>query len=135
MGFSYRYDPRTDTLFVRGSAVLTSEDFVAGVTRLREDTGKIFPFECRRFGDYAAVDVFDVSQAALDQLFGPTWRPPSGRHAILMFRPFGASSFEIFLRRLLNNNCRFFTDRQLALDWLNEGVPPEMIVTASESRQ
>jgi hypothetical protein len=134
MGFSYRYHARTDTLFVRGSGVLTSDEFVAGITRLRADTGKAVPFGCRRFGDFAAVDVFDVSQPVLDQLFGATWNPPPGRHAILMFRPLGASAFEEFLQRLLDQNCRFFTDRQRALDWLNEGIPSEMIVTSLESR-
>lgn len=134
MGFSYRYDARSNTLFVRGTGVLTSEEFVAGIARLRADTGTVFPFECRRFGDYGAVNMFDVSQPVLDQLFGPTWKPPPGRHAILMFRPLGASAFEDYLRRLLSNNCRFFIDRQLALDWLNEGVSPGMVITMSESR-
>jgi len=127
MSWSYRHYPRLDMLVTHGSGLLSDRDYTVGVMALRQDATAIAA--TRRFSDYSQIDRFEVTEASLKTLQREL--PLPGRHAFLIFSPAGESVFEQHLRTILAGNLRLFFDRQEAVDWLNEDMPPEKVFSVA----
>lgn len=129
MPWSYRYIAPLDTLVVSGTGVLSDADYTNGVQALRGDTRSIGAK--RRFSDYTRVDRFEVTERSLEALRRS--RPLEGRHAFLIFSPLGESEFERHVRKILAGNVRLFVNRKEAVNWLNEGVAADMLISVADT--
>ena len=129
MAWSYRYLAHLDALIVSGTGVLADCDYVEGVHALRADARAVGA--PRRFSDYARVDRFEVTERSLDALQRPQALP--GRHAFLIFSPSGESVFERHVRKILAGNVKLFVNRQEAVDWLNQDMPREKLLTLADT--
>lgn len=129
MPWSYRYHAQPDALVAHASGVLTDQDYTEGVKAVRADTRAIAAG--RRFSDYSRVNRFEVTDKSLKALQRP--KPLSGKHAFFIFNPAGESVFEQHLRLILAGNVRLFFSRKEALNWLNEGLPPDQRLAVEET--
>lgn len=130
MPWKYLYDKASDVFVATAWGVISSDDLIAGLTRLRHEPE--FHQNVRRFGDYANVDRFELSEKFLAEYARlEAALPANGRYAILSFSPSGSTRFQHFISEKSSGPQRIFISRQEAVDWLNEGVPPEKRLTVA----
>ena len=129
MPWDYRYEKQAETFISTSWGTLTDEDLTSGFSRLVVDPN--FRDDRRWFGDHTLVDKFAVTQGFLAHFpYAEKVRLHRGRRSFLMFTPNGSSLFEHYLCSLNSSDFRLFYERRKAVDWINEGVPPEMRLTA-----
>lgn len=83
----------------------------------------------RAFFDHSAVAEWKVSTAFMTRLASARKRSDSSRTAILVTQLIGFGLVRAYQSFVDNGKVRVFTNRTEALEWLNEGVPPEKHIT------
>ena len=132
MPWTHKYNARADTFITRASGVITDEVAIVGVRNRLCDPN--VHEGVRHFYDFADVDRYETTDHAVEALLPDEARQPKqGRRAYLMFNPAGAAEYERHMRRLLTENVRVFYSRQEAVDWLNEGMPADKMLTIEDT--
>jgi hypothetical protein len=130
MPLTYTIDSDRDVVFVRAEGKITDGDQISLARKISSDP-KYHP-SIRFFSDYTQVTQNALSPAALRQT--PTifkFSPTSRRATLVPARESESSVFLMYHAYCDIKNVsqpHVFRDRRKALDYLNEGVPPEKVI-------
>ncbi len=132
MPWTYAFDPLTDTVFVTASGILSDRELVPGVANLMRDPN--FHPGVRVFDDYSQVEELRLARPFVSPLHEQTEsKRLRSRHALVIRNLPGADQFRADLRGLKSGRLMEFEVRRTALEWLNEGVPAERIISEAHA--
>jgi len=127
MPCSYFIDVIKGVTRVTATGLVTDADWIS--TLLSMANHKDFRPDLRGFSDYTAVTDSLISAETIAQLAANPRSSPNSRWAFLVKPGFAGGTINFYKANLKFGQLEIFTDRAAALAWLNEGVPPEEILT------
>ena len=120
-------DKERGAIFVMTSGVFTEMEFVAGAALTIADPD--FHPDHRVLVDFSGVTRFEVSAFTLTEFVRKQAFSKKSRRAFVVGSGFGASFVNYGKASGAVEQIQIFHDRAGALAWLNEGVPPEKMLT------
>ena len=124
MVLRYDYDEKLDAFFGAHAGTLENKHLENAFADLAVHP-KFVP-NVRVLHDYSRVTEFKLSAQVIDRIAAAmSTRAIEGRRAFIVVTPTGFGTVNFYLKTLLKEKVRVFYDRQAALTWLNEGMPPE----------
>ena len=127
MPWTYAIDKERDVLLITAAGILTAQELQFGVATATSDVS--FHPDIRIFIDYRAVTNFGFSLDTVEAMASNQVYSPKSRRAFLVASGVAAGIFQMYRTMVQAGIVRVFNDRNAALAWLNEGVPPEKILT------
>lgn len=130
MPFSYHIDKERDILLILGVGMVTDTDVISMSRDISTDPH--FHNDIRVLNDTSAVTDNQISSTGMKEVLGILKYSPLSRRAILLSNNpsnFGAARmFQTYTEIRGASSVRLFNERKKALDYLNEGVPPEKMM-------
>ena len=129
MPYTYTIDSDRDVVLVRAEGEITDEELISLSRKISSDPH--YHSDCRFFYDYSQVTPDELSSMALWHKAIIIKFPSNPRRAILAGSAADAGVFRMYETRCKLANIeapRVFLNRKKALDYLNEGVPPEKVI-------
>jgi len=127
MSWTYAIDKERDVLLITASGVLTAHELRSGVATATTDVS--FHPDIRILIDYRAVTKIGFSIDTVEAMASNRVYSPKSRRAFLVTSGFAAGIFQMYRTMAQAGIVRVFIERDAALAWLNEDVPPEKILT------
>ena len=121
------FDKERGAIFVTATGVFTELEFTTGTSLTINEPD--FQPDLRVLIDFSGVTRFDVSAKALVDFVSKQAFSKKARRAFVVERGFGASFVSFGKSSGALEQIQIFYDRAGALAWLNEAVPPEMVLT------
>lgn len=109
------------------SGVFTDDEFRLGAAVTVRDPD--FRSDLRVLVDFSAVTEFAVSASALEEFVRSRFFSSKARRAFVVSAGFGRFFVEYGKACGAPEQIRIFDTRTAALEWLNEGVAPERVLT------
>jgi hypothetical protein len=121
-----QFDSERAALFVNVSGVFTDDEFRFGAAMTVRD--RDFKADMRVLVDFSLVTEFRVSANALEEFVRNRLFSSRARRAFVVSSGFGRFFVEYGKSCGAPEQIRIFDTRTEALEWLNEGVPPEKML-------
>ena len=127
MSWQYTIDRERDVVLITATGVLTADDLLTGVAKATRDPD--FHPDIRILIDYLAVTDLKFSARTVETMAGYRIYSAKSRRAFLVTAGFAAGIFEYYRTYVTAEQMEVFLNRAPALAWLNEGMPPEKVIT------
>ena len=127
MALTHSIDIKRQVVFVTATGVLTDDDLQFGVAAMRWDPH--FDQDMRGLLDLTQVTRLSVTATTLASLTTPRTFSAKSRRAFLIASGLAGATMEFYRMNVVTGRVEVFDDRAKALKWLNDGVPPEKILT------
>ena len=127
MPFTYTIDREREAVFYSATGVLTDEIAQDLHSKIFQDPD--FHPHFRVLGDYSGVSELQISAVTIASLAARSGFSKQSRRALLTQYGIISGTALFYTQNTPPGNARIFYDRAKALAWLNEGVPPEKVIT------
>lgn len=128
MGRDHHFDIPRNALFVRAWGEFTDEEFLRGFERVIMDPA--FRSDARALIDLRKVTEMQISAHTLETFATSGHFAAGARHAYVVGSHFQSSFVQTGAGLSTGpEEIRVFTDRTTAIQWLNEGVGPDLAIT------
>ncbi len=134
MPFSYTSYPEKDFVVIRAKGNVTEEGMISIARSIAQDP------QCRSIGrflyDGSDVTGHDLFSLSVSKAAGFLKAAPQARRAFLLARSTDLlvfDAYEAYCRSVNVIPPKVFFEREQALDYLNEGVPPGKVIGMAES--
>lgn len=125
--WSYTIDSQRGVVLTAGTGVLTEEELLQGLRALYADPG--FKPELRGLFDYRSVEKLAISSETMATLARNRKYSAQSRTAFLVNRLLGFGLGRVYQTCVNDGQVMIAYQRETAVAWLNEGVPPEQVIT------